>query len=545
MNRKIRTTFAALATTWAAVTAFAQYYPLPPPAYPGLTNFNLRASDPYMSAWDFGVNIRGRFEDKDNAGFTSAGQNRDFAGGRPANALNGDRFDNNNQYLLTRIMPRIGYTDKWFQAFVQLRSSTSYDDERGNNGTTFKPTAPNVVAETANAPGIKAGNGLQENDNDINLQQAYVFVGNHKEFPLSVKIGRQELIYGEQRQVGAFAWNNNGRSFDLLKARYQSKWFGADVFTGGVVYNDNHNFNQSHLDNDHFSGLYVNFPRIPGVTQKQIVETYLYNHNVDRASTTEDWGGVSAPFRQPFVQDLYTAGLRIKSKLNAYGSWDYSVELMYQFGTINNRTAAGNAILPINKPTVIAGAKELEQQAYAAILQLGYTWTESAYQPRLALIYSYGSGDKNAKDGKSGTFQNQYATTHMFYGYMDLNSLQNISDIRLAYTLKPTSKVTMALEGHLLYLDSTSDYWYNVGGVARTGGTALNNHNGYNRNSSYSNQLGQEIDFVTSYAPVPYLNLEVGICHFFRGDYIKESLSKARGDSKDASYAYVQATLNL
>ncbi len=538
MNRNIRTTLAALASTWAAVTASAQFYPLPPPAYPGLTNFTLRASDPYMAAWDFGVNIRGRMEDKDNAGATSAGQNRDFAGGRPAGG-NGDRFDNNNTYFLSRIMPRIGYTDKWFQAFIQLRSSTSYDDERGNNGTTLSgvPLAP--------VPGIKAGDGLQENDNDINVQQAYLFVGNHKEFPLSAKIGRQELVYGEQRQVGAFAWNNNGRSFDAGKVRYQSKWFGVDVFTGGVVYNDNHNFNQSHLDNDHFSGIYVNFTRIPGVTSKQIVETYLYNHNVDRASTTEDWNGIAAPFRQPFVQDLYTAGLRIKSKPGAYGPWDYSVELMYQFGTINNRTAAGAAIVPVNSGATIASAKELEQQAYAAILQAGYTWTESAYQPRLALIYSYGSGDKNAADGKSGTFQNQYATTHMFYGYMDLNSLQNLSDIRLAYTIKPTSKVTMALEGHLLYLDSTSDYWYNVGGVARTGGTALNNHNGYNRNSSYSNQLGQEIDFVTSWSPVPYLNLEAGVAHFFRGDYIKETFSSAPGGSKDASYAYVQATLNL
>jgi len=167
--------------------------------------------------------------------------------------------------------------------------------------------------------------------------QGYVFVGNHKEFPVSAKIGRQELVYGEQRQVGSFLWNNNARSFDAAKVRYQSKWFGADVFTGGVVFNDSNNFDKSHLDSDHFSGVYVNFTKIPGVTDKQLVETYLYNHNVDRNSLREDWGGVAAPFRQPFVQDLYTAGLRIKSKPNAYGAWDYSAELMYQFGTIYNR----------------------------------------------------------------------------------------------------------------------------------------------------------------------------------------------------------------
>ncbi|MBW8782299.1 MAG: alginate export family protein [Verrucomicrobia bacterium] len=539
MNRHARNLIATLATTWVAATASAQFYPLPPPAYAGLTNTTLRASDPYMAAWDFGVNIRGRMEDKDNAGFTSAGQNRDFSGGRPVNLLNGDRYDNNNTYFITRIMPRAGYTGKWYQLFLQARSSSSFDDERGNNGTTFTPVGA--------TPGLKAGDGLAENDSDLNLHQAYVFVGNHKEFPVSLKIGRQELVYGDQRQVGNFLWNNNARTFDAVKVRYQSKWVGADLFSGGVVYNDDGNFNKSHLDSDKFSGAYLNFPTL---SRTEIVEGYLYSRNVDRASTTEDWGGVAAPFRQPYMQDLYTAGIRIKSKPNAYGPWDYGVELMYQFGTINSRNANGTIIVPVNTPAVIAAAPEQRQDAYAAIAQLGYTWTESAYQPRLALIYSYASGDKNRKDGVSNTFQNQFATTHLFYGYMDFNSLQNIHDIRLAYTIKPTPTTTLALEAHQQYLASTSDYWYNVGGVARTGGTQnlatdSTAGTGYGINAGNSSNLGQEIDFVFGWSPLPYVNVEGGVCHYFRGDYIKESWSNSRGDSKDANYAYLQLTLNL
>src|SRR5687767_7294516 len=114
MNRHTRQFIAALTATWAASVATAQFYPPPPPAYPGFTNFKLRAIDPYMAQWDIGVNIRGRLETKNEAGFTSAGQNRDFSGGRPA-VGNPDLFDNNNDYALARIMPRIGYTDKWYQ----------------------------------------------------------------------------------------------------------------------------------------------------------------------------------------------------------------------------------------------------------------------------------------------------------------------------------------------------------------------------------------------------------------------------------------------
>lgn len=549
MNRHTRPLLAAITALGAASVATAQFYPPPPPAYPGFTNFKLRAADPYMAQWDIGVNIRARLENKDDAGFTSAGQNRDFSGGRPANALNGDRFDNNNTYELLRIMPRIGYTDKWYQVFAQGRSSASFDDERGNNGTTFTPTNP---TETANAPGLKAGDGEQENNYDLSLHQGYIFVGNHKEFPVSAKIGRQELVYGDQRQVGNFLWNNNARSFDAGKVRYQNAFGGVDLFTGSVVYHDNRNFDKSHYDSEQFSGAYFNLTKLPGITQKQIVETYIYSRNVDRDSLTEDWSGVSAPFRQPYVQDLYTVGLRVKSKPNAYGNWDYTAEAMHQFGTINNRNANGTAVLPINSPTVLNNAPELDQDAYAAIAQLGYTWSDLAWQPRLSLTYSYASGDKNANDTTSNTFQNQFATTHFFYGYMDLNSLQNLHDLRLALEAKPTPKLRVSLEGHLQRLASTDDYWYNVGGVPRSGGTQVlaggtgtTNGSGYGINSGNSSNLGTEVDLNFSYSPVPYFNIEGGVSHYFRGDYIKQSWANAVGGSTDASYAYLQLTLNL
>jgi len=551
MNRHTRQFIAALTATWAASVATAQFYPPPPPAYPGFTNFKLRAIDPYAAQWDIGVNVRGRFEVKDDAGFTSGGQNRDFAGGRPA-AGNADLFDNNNSYELLRVMPRIGYTDKWYQVFVQGRSNASFDDERGNNGT----SNTNV-----NTPGVRAGRGEQENNSDLSLHQAYVFVGNHKEFPVSAKIGRQELVYGDQRQVGNFLWNNNGRSFDAAKVRYQNSLGGLDLFTGGVVYQDNHNFDESHYENDKFSGAYFNLTKIPGITQKQIVETYIYSRNVERDSITdEDWSGVAAPFRQPFVQDLYTVGLRVKSKPNAYGNWDYTAELMHQFGTINSRTAVsgntgGVAVGPVSTTTALNNAPELTQDAYAAIAQLGYTWSDLAWQPRLSLTYSYASGDKDRSDGTSNTFQNQFATTHFFYGYMDLNSLQNLHDIRLALEAKPTSKLRVALEGHLQRLANTHDYWYNVGGVARTpstpgfqtfsGSSGTTGGLGYGINSGNSADLGEEVDFIIGYSPVPYFNIEAGVAHYFRGDYIKESWENAPGGSKDASYAYVQLTLNL
>jgi hypothetical protein len=498
---------ALLALSCTALPALIAQYTPPPPArpFPGITNEKLRAKDVYMSAWDVGVNVRYRFEGKDNAGFTDAGSNWDFS-----TRL---QDDNNNSYHLTRVMPRVGYTAKMWNFLVEGRSSYSFDDER------FAPAA--------------AGKGLAERDGPMDIHQAFLFIGNHKEFPVSLTIGRQELVYGDQRLVGHLRWNNNARTFDALKVRWQNSLFGVDVFTGGLVYNDHNNLNESNSQ-DRFSGAYFNFPRL---AKNEIVEAFIYARNVERGIATDNWSGVSAPFRFPGAQDLYTAGFRVRSKPLAYGAWDYGVELMHQFG---NRTT----VAPAATVTAALAAPRLNQDAYAAVLQGGYTWTEHSWQPRFGILYSYASGDKNSADGSSETFQNLFATTHLHYGYMDLNSLQNLHDLRLVLSAKPRANISIAAEVHFQQLDRTTDFWYNVAGVPRNfTGAAVGSGGGYRINPAYDESLGTEIDLVAAWTFKPYAQIEVAVARYFRGEYIKESLAAVGSD--DANYVYVQLTLNL
>jgi hypothetical protein len=500
--------FLALISLLVAIVPLTrgQYAP-PPPArpFPGVFNEELRAHDVYLGAWDVGVNVRLRHEDKDDAGFTEAGSNWDFSS-RPVD-------DNNNHYLLTRVMPRVAYAGKWFAFTLEGRSSYSIDDER------YAPAA--------------AGQGLPERDGPLDFHQAFVFIGNHKEFPVSLKIGRQELVYGDQRLVGHLRWGNNARTFDAVKLRWQNAHFGVDVFTGGVVYADHGNLNRANSQ-DVFSGVYFNFPAL---SSKEIVEAYVFRRTVSRGITTDNWSAFASPFRFPAPQDLYTAGLRIRSKPLAYDRWDYGIELMHQFG---DRTA----VFPATTVAAAAAAPRLGQDSWAAVIQGGYTWTSHPWQPRLGLLYSFASGDKNSADGTSETFQNLFATTHLHYGYMDLNSLQNLQDLRLVYTVKPRTDLSLALEGHLQRLDRATDFWYNVAGAPRNfTGAPAGSGAGYRINPSYSRSLGTEIDLVAGWTFRPYAQIEIGVSHYFRGDYIKESLSAV--GSKDASYVYTQLTLNL
>jgi hypothetical protein len=49
---------------------------------------------------------------------------------------------------------------------------------------------------------------------------------------------------------------------------------------------------------------------------------------------------------------------------------------------------------------------------------------------------------------------------------------------------------------------------------------------------------------VVGWYPALHTHVELGLSHYFRGDYIKESLVD-NGGSQDASYVYLQLTLNL
>jgi hypothetical protein len=489
-----------------AASACAQYTP-PSPAMPvpGAIDDYLASADPALKGWDFGVNERLRFEDKSSAGTTHAGSNFDFSSAPPST--------NSNEYWLSHLMPRIGYTGDLISFVVEARSSYSLGDDR------YTSTA--------------AGKGLSEDDGPLQLELAYVSIGNLKESPWTLKVGRQELLYGDQRLVGNAYWLNIPHTFDAVKLRYQDAFFGVDLFASRLVYVRGDHFDDSNPQ-DTLSGAYFDFP---GLSKENVTELYLFARNVGRGIVTDNWSLVPAPFRFTAPQDTYTFGYHTKSKAGAYGPWDYGIETMWQTG---DRTA----VFPATTVAAAKAAPRLDQDAWAFVVQGSYTWKDVPIKPRLALIISIASGDRNPADKDSETFQNLLPSNHGLYGIMDLSGLQNIEDYRVSFTAKPSAKTSLALDVHQQYLENTNDYWYNVAGVPRnTPGATPGSGKGFGINPGYSPDIGQEVDAIGGWTVTRGLLLELGLGHFFRGEYVKESFSKV--GSKDADYCYVQATINL
>lgn len=498
--KRIQTTVAAGALVLAALNdVYGQYTPPAPPApFAGFLNEYLRKKDPAMTAWDFSGTVRMRYEVKENGLGLPPGN--DWRDETPSDGWN------DNSYFSDKILLRAGYTHPWFGALVEARSSSTTGDRRGDTG------APPV-------PGPGTG---PESDGPIDLHQAYITLGNMKEFPLSLKVGRQELSYGDERLVGAFAWNNIGRVFDGVKARTETPWFSAEAFTSKLVLPDDNDWNDWN-DYNLFSGLYLSSKLIPGNT----TDLYFFSRNDGIGSSFANPDAV-LPFQTaaPAARDIYTLGARFKSLPGEFGNFDYTVEGAYQFG--NWKQALGS--------------ERLDHEAFAVVANVGYTFAECFGKPRLALEYAFGSGDSDPNDDRHETFDNLFPTNHKFYGYMDFFSWQNIHDVRGAFTLKPLPRLSLALEGHLFWLADTRDNLYNAGGVGRGGGGP--NPNGFGRNGDYSSFVGSEINVVAGYAITRFAAIEAGYGHFFTGDYVDQTWRNA-GGSADADWFYVQTVLRF
>jgi hypothetical protein len=460
----------------AAVASAQSTTPVPRAASAGLLNDFLRDQHSAFTNWDIGGQVRGRFEAK--SGFAVPGT---------AGAADFSRATPDNHYWLLREKVHVGWRPaSWLSVFGEGRDSSSWNDDR-----TPEPE-----------------------EDSIDLHQAFLALGNPREFPLAAKVGRQELRYGDERLVGAFDWNNLGRVFDAAKLRFENDTLWADAFAGRVVLANDGEFNVAN-DYDWFSGVYASSQKL---VPKQETQLYFLARNTDPQSPTATAGSPQAG--GPTARDIYTAGLRVKSLPGQFGGWDYGAELAGQFGDFYDSSRT----------------RGLDHQAFAAHAAGGYSWKDAWGTPRLGLEYNFASGDGDSADDDHGTFENLFPTNHKFYGFMDFVSWQNIHNVRLTSAIQPVKNLTVSLDYHLFWLADTSDYFYSVSGAPRNTG-------GYGIRPSNDHFAGSELDLIATYQVRNFGVAQLGYGHFFRGDYVKGSL--AATGSKDADWFYAQLTFNF
>jgi hypothetical protein len=440
---------------------------LAPAASAGIVNDQLQQWSPDFKPWDIGGQVRFRYEIQQGAG-PNVPTIHDFS----------EKFADNAAHLfLGREFVHVGYKQDWFGAYAEFRDSWE-NGRLAARGTTSDRTE---------------------------LGQAYIMLGSTNHFPVTLKVGRQEFIYGDERLIGASDWSNVPRMFDAAKLRYERPGLWIDAFVSRVLLVNDQQFD--HPDwHDWFSGIYGSTTLL---CPYQNTEFYVLGRDSGK-------GAAVSP------RDVVTVGTRWKSIPGKLGPWDYEVEAMGQLGSINSGGAT---------------PKRLDQQAYAIHLDGGYTFKQAWATPRLNVEYNFSPGDSDSKDGVSGTIDPLFPTNHKFYGLVDVMSWRNAHNLRLGTTLKPVAKLTVTADYQFYWLADTHDFFYPQSGAGRSG-------NGYGIHPDYTPYLGSEFDIQASYAFKSWAAFRAGYGHFFAGSYLRQSLA-ATGGTKDADWIYAMTTLTF
>ncbi len=298
----------------------------------------------------------------------------------------------------------------------------------------------------------------------------------------SFRIGRQELIYGNQRLVSPLGWANTRRTFQGGKLDFKGKKWDVQTFWTNPMPTTTLRFNSPDQSRE-FSGVYA----AGKPAENQTVDLfYLRFIETDGAGFQYN-----------------TFGGRYQGKHDA---WLWEGFVAGQFGEV----AAAS------------------QGAWAYTLGLGRNLDPLPWSPTLWAYFDFATGAANGNG-----FHHLFPLAHKYLGFMDLFGRRNIEDVNFLLTAKPTAKLKLLLWWHIFHLQNGNDVPYNVNMTPFAGATP-----------GGSSSLGQELDLLASYNLTPYTNVVFGYSHFFTGDWYRTNPTPPPSTG-DADFFYVQFTQNF
>ncbi|MCE3221919.1 MAG: exported protein of unknown function [Nitrospira sp.] len=367
---------------------------------------------------------------------------------------------------------------------------------------------------------------------------------------LSVKAGRQYVVFGNQRLFGHFDWANTGYSHDGVMLSYARTdfdmkfgWFrnsetdlgqghpGGSVSpnlltcrpdvgsTGMCDQALAHHATDAGSDVD-MVVLYNQIRSLPGM----VVEPYyvLYSNRLPERANP----GLYMP--KSASQFRHMVGLRVELR---DGNWDFVQETAYQFGRAADGFGSDNQ-------------RNLTINAWASGTWLGHTWYNHRWKPRLAIGFDYASGDGDSNcvttdgtlartcGGNANTFENLFPTNFLHVGYMLNGAWRNSVQPQINFQARPTTRDHVEVWALRKYLASARDNWYRG-----SQGPLI-----FSRFDNTTTHIGDEVDIAWSHMFADgKVSLAVMYGHFFSGPYIRQQL----GTSTDQDWGIVQLWTNF
>jgi hypothetical protein len=303
---------------------------------------------------------------------------------------------------------------------------------------------------------------------------------------LAVRVGRQELLYGDQRLVSPLDWANTRRTFEGARLLYRGEDWATDVFYTWLVPVKPNELNEADYDQT-FYGIHGTYHGFEHVT----LDTYYLgydNQNTGGANGADDFS-------------LHTLGVRINATLN--DKWSTMFEGGPQFG---RQSGLG-----------------LDHEAMFATCGFGRQMGDLLpWSPSLWFYYDYASG--NNVGGDFNRFNHLFPLAHKYLGFIDAVQRSNIEAPNLLLTCQPGPKWKLLMWYWHFMANQDTDI------VPAIGGTPLQ--------STASKDYGDELDVLLTYAICPRSQIVFGWSHLWRGDKILAS-------TNDADFLYTEYTVDF
>lgn len=349
-------------------------------------------------------------------------------------------------------------------------------------------------ARVFGAEGTTVGFANPGVENSIfDLHQGYFDIKQLFDLPLTVRVGRQEIIWGDHRVIGNFVWSNVGRVFDGGRIMWDTDAIHAETFAvkvdeDGLFATDG----DDSSDETAYAAQLAFKKLVPGALLELM---YIHKNDQDSLANVATGSGYAVPGDGPV--EIHDIGARIDGKVPNLEAIDYTLESHGQFGDYGDQN----------------------QKAWAFAGRVGYTFKDLAWTPRFGFEYDYASGDDDQDDNDHETFDNLYPTNHWQgnYGFIDLLSWQNMHDFRWNVKVVPTNKLTVQVDYHYYLLAQEEDGWYLANGTLAVPRPGV----GYDDDSD---DLAQEVDLTVSYQLYKNIGILAGYSFFKAEDWIKDNI---------------------
>jgi len=316
-----------------------------------------------------------------------------------------------------------------------------------------------ILADASDDNGNYIPRGIDRNYGDfLNL-----FVDLKMTDNTTVRIGRQELLYGVQRLVSPLDWANVRRTFEGVKGMWKDGDLAIDMFYTNFVPVVASEFDEADYDQS-FYGAYATC----SAWENASLDVYYLGYDNQNAG---------ADF------SIHTIGARLNGSVNG---WLYEIEGGPQFG---RQSGLGR-----------------DHSAMFATGGIGRSLSDAGWKPALWCYYDYASGDDGTGNGSFNQFNQLFPLAHKYLGFIDAVQRSNIESPNLLLTMKPSKKVQLLA------------WYYHF--MANQAGTPVPSIGGTAPQSTTSKDLGDELDLIAKYAISARSSALIGYSHFWRGNKI-------------------------